>query len=89
MDAKMFELSALSMLNELKLANEEKEAYKIKAEKLDKIDNLITKLSSQYTVMDLKQGEQDFFTNATVQNVLFNIKLIIDSEENKTNGNKG
>lgn len=88
MDAKMFELSALSMLNELKLANEEKEAYKIKAEKLDKIEDLIVKLSNQYTVKDLKQGEQDFFTNATVQNVLFNIKLIIDSEENRTNGNK-
>lgn len=88
MDAKMYELSALAMLNELKVVNEEKEAYKIKAEKLDKIENLITKLSGQYTVKDLKQGEQDFFTNATVQNVLFNIKLIIDSEEHRKNGNK-
>lgn len=88
MDAKMYELSALAMLNELKEVNEAKEAYKIKAEKLDKIENLITKLSGQYTVKDLKQGEQDFFTNATVQNVLFNIKLIINSEENKMNGNK-
>lgn len=79
MDAKTFELSALAMLNELKQVNEQKEAYKIKAEKLDKIEMLILKLSNEYTVKGLERGSQDFFTNATVQDVLFNFKLIINS----------
>lgn len=78
MDAKTFELSALAMLNELKEVNEQKEAYKIKAEKLDKVEMLILKLSNEYTVKDLQKGSQDFFTNATVQDVLFNFKLIIN-----------
>lgn len=81
MDAKTFELNALAMLNELKAVNEEKEAYKIKAEKLDKFQALITKYSNEYSVKELEYGTQDFFTNMAVQNVLFNFKLILDNKE--------